>query len=178
MNNTQLIQACIKGERHAQRLLFDKYAQELYNIASRYAGQSVTPDDIAQESWIKIFRKLGTYKDEGRLDAWMKKIVINTALEKLRLKWHKSVVLSIEPMEDMYTPPEIIQSMEAQEILSIVNKLPDGYREIFKLHAIEGYKHKEIGEILGIQPSTSRAKLTLAKKKLRDILFNANKLAQ
>lgn len=175
MTDAQLIAACLKGDPKAQRVLFDQYTRPLYQVSLRYSKTRMDAEDALQDAWVNIFKGLSTYREEGKLESWMKRIVIHSALRKQRVKWFKNENTDIEKVNDPSFSPQALSQMTADEILGYVLNLPAGYKEIFTLFVIEGYSHKEIGLLLGIEASTSRSKLTRARKKMQSSILLANK---
>lgn len=176
MEINELIQACKRGEVRAQRSLLDRYSPMLYSISLRYAIDRSHAKDILQDAWINIFKGLVKYRHEGKLEGWMSRIVINTALRKLRSEeWQKAIVEDSffdAPTEE----PRALQDLQYDDLLRLVNQLPDVSREVFKMAAIDGLKHKEIGDILNIKESTSRAHLTRARRKLQELITDLDKV--
>ena len=176
MTDQQLIQDSIKGSAKAQRMLFDKYTAPLFLVSQRYSKNKMDAEDALQESWIKIFKALSKYEEQGKLLAWMKRITIHTALRRKQSSWFKNEEIGLDSSVDPRFNPKAVDQMTADEILGYVLNLPPGYKEVFTLFVIEGYSHREIGELLGIQASTSRAKLTIARKKMQKSILEANKI--
>lgn len=176
MENTRLIKGCKDAEPKAQRQLLEKYSRLLFSVALRYSIDRSEAKDILQESWINIFKGILKYNHEGKLEGWMSRVVINVALRKKQNFHARTAVYDGTFYEDVSEAPEALSQLQYDDLLRIVNQLPDGCREVFKMASIDGLKHKEIGEILGIEESTSRAHLTRAKKKLRDILTQLEKV--
>ncbi|MFT4534829.1 MAG: RNA polymerase sigma-70 factor (ECF subfamily) [Saprospiraceae bacterium] len=176
MENTKLIKGCKEADSKAQRQLLDKFSGLLLSVALRYSRDRSEAKDILQESWINIFKGILKYNHEGKLEGWMSRIVINVALRKKQNFHSRSAVYDGTFYEDVSELPEALSQLQYDDLLRIVNQLPDGCREVFKMASIDGLKHKEIGEMLGIEESTSRAHLTRAKKKLRDILAQLEKV--
>lgn len=171
-----IISKSLKGNRAAQRLLFDQYSPRLYKVAMRYCRQSANAQDVMQEAWIKIFNNLDKVDNLETFYPWCKKIVVNTALRSLQHRWlNTQLTDQMEPLDSTATP-SILNELSDQAIRQVIDQLPAGYRDIFLLHHVEGYKHEEIGNMLNIAPSTSRAKLSLARKRLRKLLIQ-NKMA-
>ena len=176
MENVKLINGCKEAVPKAQRQLLEKYTGLLFSVALRYSTDRAEAKDILQESWINIFNGILKYNHEGKLEGWMTRIVINVALRKKQNFHARSAVYNGTFYENVSEEPEILSLLQYDDLLRIVNQLPVGCREVFKMSSIDGLKHKEIGEILGIEESTSRAHLTRAKKKLRDILARLEKV--
>lgn len=165
----KLISQVKKGSPSAQKEVFSTFSPQLYKIAFRYTSDGHTAKDILQESWIKIFGKIDQYKEQGKFEAWCKVIVIRTALTyRRKLK----VYVNDEEYQsgDYSLDPQVLMDMNAADLMKVIDSIPSDYADIFKLYVIEGYSHKEIGQILDIGESTSRCKVSLARKKLRAIL--------
>lgn len=164
-----LIKQVRKGSPAAQKEVFATYSPQLYKVACRYTSDGHSAKDILQDSWIKIFGKIDQYKEEGKFESWCKVIVIRTALTyRRKLK----VYLNDEEYQsgDYALDPQVLIDMDAADLMKVVDSIPSDYADIFKLFVIEGYSHREIGELLDIGESTSRCKVSLARKKLRAIL--------
>lgn len=173
LNIQQLIKQVRKGSPAAQKEVFTTYSPQLYKVAYRYTSDGHTAKDILQESWIKIFGKIDQYKEQGKFESWCKVIVIRTALTyRRKLKVH----LSEKEYEsgDYSLDPQVLIDMDTADLMEVIDSIPSDYGDIFKLYVIEGYSHKEIGEILDIGESTSRCKVSLARKKLRKIISKQN----
>ena len=176
MTDQQLIIASLNNDPKAQRALFDRYTSALFQVSMRYSKTKMDAEDALQESWVKIFKGLENYTEQGKLLAWMKRITIHCALRKRQSSWFTTEEIGLKSKSDPKFNPQAIDQMTADEILGYVLNLPPGYKEVFTLFVIEGYSHKEIGEFLGIEASTSRAKLTTARKKMRQSVLEANKI--
>lgn len=164
-----IIDRCKSGEQKAQFQLYKLYYKAMYNTCLRIVNNSLEAEDIMQESFLKAFEKIDSYKGEVSFGAWIKRIVINHSLDELRKR--KLDLESIEDSvyelkeEESYEEHEEIKA-KAEEIREQISKLPDGYRIVLSLYLIEGYDHDEISEILDINSSTSRSQCARAKKKL------------
>ena len=169
----KFIEKCISGDQKAQRELVEQSAPQLMRIALRYTHDEPTAKDVLQDSFIKIFRKLNTYdSNRGKLMGWMRRITINTAIEKYRRKYWKQET----PLLDIHHKIEHkqvfkIDQLDLEKIYDLINSLPIGYRTVFNLNVIEGYSHVEIGNMLGISDSTSRSQLKRARKLLQEKLI-------
>lgn len=167
-----LIQACINEEAQAQRLLYEQHASRLMGICYRYAKNEADAEDILQIAFIKIFDKLKHFRKESSLETWMTRIVINTAISHLRITKKFSQESDIESVENqMSFSQEQYHQIDTRFLMKCIQELPDGYRVVLNMFAIEGYSHKEISEQLNINESTSRSHYFRAKalleKKLR-----------
>ena len=153
----------------AQKTLYEKYSPVLYGICVRYLKQTPAAEDALIESFYKIFNKIAQFKEEGSFEGWMKRITINECLMKLRKKNNLSLHVEIEKAYTVKDDPVAISNINYQELLDILEDLPAGYRTVFNLYVIEGFKHREIAEQLGISINTSKSQLILAKKKMREL---------
>ncbi|MEM9023176.1 MAG: sigma-70 family RNA polymerase sigma factor, partial [Bacteroidota bacterium] len=164
----QLIVACQQKKEVAYRMLYDFYSPLLMSIAMRYATGLEEAEDILQEGFIKIYKSIGRYKPEGSFEGWLKRIVVNTAINQ----FHRSHRIREQQSLDNATifhaeDADALHRLSAEELLNVVRCLPEGYRMVFNLYVIEGYDHGEIGKKLNISESTSRSQLAKAKKRLK-----------
>ena len=160
----KLIEACKHNNRTAQKVLYNRFAPYMMATALRYTGDNDTAEDIVQEAFIKIFGSLHQYAAQGTLAGWVHRITVNVALEYLRS--NNILMNSIDTEEVMQLPAlddSVIEKMSADELLAVIASLPVGFRTVFNMYAVEGYSHKEISQILGIQESTSRSQYLRAK---------------
>ncbi|MDZ4758117.1 MAG: RNA polymerase sigma factor [Bacteroidota bacterium] len=170
MNEAEMIEGCKRGDRVAQHKLYKLYAGKMFAVCFRYASDRMDAEDILQEGFVKIFNGVAKYLPIGPFGAWVKTIMINTAIQHYRRN-KRSIIDSVEYVPDNSpAEPGIIDSMSVAEVMDLVKKLPDGYKQIFNLYAIEGYKHYEIGEMLGISEGTSKSQYARAKKSLQEMI--------
>ncbi len=165
LSENQLVDACLANDRLAQRELYDRYKRAMFTIAYRITGDLQTAEDVLQEAFVRIFRALPKFRRESTLGAWIKTIVIRTALSHI-----KKNKLPTEELQDYHSEKEVIDwgdYLEAEYLEKAIKDLPDGYRAVFTLIEIEGYAHKEVAEMLGISVGTSKSQLFHAKKLLR-----------
>jgi RNA polymerase sigma factor (sigma-70 family) len=175
MNNEQLIDECAKGNARAQKMLYEKFGPKLFAVCHRYAHNYEEAQDILQDGFVKIFEKLGSYKGEGSFEGWMRRIIVNTALDAIRRNQKLKFNVDVDSVTNhLSTDQTILGDMAAQDLLKILQNLPIGYRTIFNLYAIEGYSHKEIAEQLEITISTSKSQFSRARAILREILEKQN----
>lgn len=164
-----IVKLCRKKDRQAQKELYEMYAPLFYAIALRYMKDHQEAEDVLVQAFFKIFQKLNTFKNEGSFEGWMKRIVINEALMALRKINHLHVAFDI----DEYDVPEYstaIDDLQYEELIELIEQLPEGYRTVFNLYEIDGYKHREIADILDISINTSKSQLIQAKKRLRQFI--------
>lgn len=163
-----IIDGCLSGSRRDQELLYRRYAPRLYAVCLRYTGDTDEARDVLQDGFIKIFENLERYSHEGSFEGWIRKIIVNTALEKYRNRYYLSRVDDIDVMAEPLAEPDTddFAGLEANDLLNMIMGLPPKYRMVFNLYAIEGYSHREIGTMLNISEGTSKSNLSRA----RDIL--------
>lgn len=177
-NEAMIIEGCKNGDRHSQQKLYKLYASKMYAICYRYASGKMEAEDILQEGFVKVFTNLYKYIPSGPFGAWIKTIMVNTAIEHYR-KNKRSIIDIRENLPDENpTNSDVIEQFSVKEILELVNKMPDGYKQIFNLYAIEGYKHFEIGEMLGISEGTSKSQYSRAKKFLQNLIEGKTKMIE
>lgn len=165
----ELVQGCKKEKSHYQRMLYDKYAGKLMAVSLRYSNSLPDAEDNLQEAFITIFNKIGQFKGEGSLEGWLRRIVVNTAIRKLQ----KQKKMKLSELNDATLEAKevsILSKLSEKELLNLIRKLPDGYRNVFNMFAIEGYSHKEIAEELSISEGTSRSQYLRARSFLRDLI--------
>jgi RNA polymerase sigma factor (sigma-70 family) len=165
-----LISGCLKEERWAQKKLYESFYPLMMGVCLRYANNREDARDILNEGFVKVFKNLGRYQVGTSLEAWIRRIMINTCIDFYR----KAIRQRTEEMElarnEAYAQEDPISKCSAEDIMKAVQDLPASYRAVFNLYAIEGYSHKEIGDLLGITESTSRSNLVKARTKLQDML--------
>jgi RNA polymerase sigma-70 factor (ECF subfamily) len=172
MDEKQLIKGCIDGDRIAQKALYDKYSRRMMAVCLRYVKDTEDARDLLQEGFIKIFVNIRKFSGEGSFDGWVRRIFVNCALERLRQYDVLKNTDDITDIEFADTPDEsTVSNLTADEIRIYISALPDGFRTVFNLFAVEGYSHKEIGEMLHISESTSRSQYMRARKMLQKMIM-------
>ncbi len=156
-------------ERPYQELLYRKFAADMYKVALMYSSNNADAADILQESFIKVFKNIHKFRFEGSLRGWIRRTVVHTAINAYnkRQRDHQVVVPMAENGEVDASIDSIVGQLEANDIIKLVNGLPQKAQQVLKLYAIEGYKHKEIAELLGITEGTSKSQFSRAKKMLQ-----------
>ncbi|MBK8881030.1 MAG: sigma-70 family RNA polymerase sigma factor [Bacteroidales bacterium] len=178
MSDQQIIEGCARHERKAQKVLYEKYSRLLMGVCMRYASNKAEAEDILQDSFLKIFFRIKDFTGTGSFVGWMRKVVVNTAIThyhlNLKYRYHVDIeeYVSAETGsagfdEDFYT---------SDELFMVMSELPKGYKMIFNLYAVEGYKHKEIAEMMGIDTNTSKSQYSRAKTVIRDKLDKLRRL--
>jgi RNA polymerase sigma factor (sigma-70 family) len=164
MDYKELVKNCLKGKAEAQKQLYDHFATSMFGVCYRYTKSVTDAEDVLQEGFVKVFNNLHRYRYEGELGAWIRRIMVNSALNYLKQNKRYSSELLYE--EDHLHPvsaenPDI--NLQAKELADLIRQLPTGCQTIFNLHAVEGFTHVEIGELLGIHVGTSRSQYARAR---------------
>ncbi len=169
--DSHIIKACKKKDKAAQKALYEHYASYVYGICLRYAKNSQDAEDLMQDAFVKILKNIKRYKDYGSFTGWLTRIAVNTAISFYRKKARHMTSPDSEAVDKEADQPFFVDShVFAKDIVEAIKKLPDGYRLVFNLYAIEGYDHNEIGEMLGIAASSSRSQYFRARKMLQKAL--------
>ena len=170
-NDHDLIEGCLLGNPVMQKKLYDKYAPKMYGICLRYAANTEDAKDILQDGFVKVFINLSKFKAAGSFEGWMRRIFVNTAIEHYR---RKNQLYAISENQEENIPNQDISALDelaAEDIIKLISELPNGYRTVFNLFAVEGYSHKEIAALFSISEENSRIKLNRARQKLKKILM-------
>ncbi|MBL7747337.1 MAG: RNA polymerase sigma factor [Chitinophagaceae bacterium] len=172
ITESDLIKGCLQGERRMQEELYKRFSPRMYAVCLRYAGNAEEAEDILQEGFIKIFKKLDSFRGDGSFEGWLRRIFVNTAIEHFRRKRYLMPVTEKEEntIEGKYT--SVLDELGAKDIMALVQELSPGYRTVFNMYVVEGYTHKEIADILGISEGTSKSQLSRAKVILQDMVRN------
>jgi RNA polymerase sigma-70 factor (ECF subfamily) len=161
-----MIDGCLKGDRKCQEQLYTMFSTRMFGLCLQYADNQDDAADILQEGFIKVFRKLEQFGGRGSFEGWVRRIMINTALERYRSQIRLYPLTDYTMKKDDMVHEEVFERLSAADLIRIIQDLPPRYRMVFNLYAIEGYSHKEIGEMMGITVGTSKSNLSRA----RDIL--------
>ncbi|MCP9770196.1 RNA polymerase sigma factor [Lacihabitans sp. LS3-19] len=166
MTENELIDACILNNRFAQRTLYDSYKRAMYTLAYRLTGDFDDANDVLQDAFLDVFKNLGSFRKDATLGAWIKTIVARKAYQRFK----KPKFLELK--ED-FEENELIswdEQMNSEYLEKAILALPEGFRTVFVMIEIEGFTHREVGELLGISEGTSKSQLFHAKKRLREML--------
>jgi RNA polymerase sigma-70 factor (ECF subfamily) len=172
MNEKQLIEGCLNGDRKAQEELYFVYSRKMMGLCLRYVGNRETARDILQDGFVKVFTSIGSYSGTGPFDAWIRMIFVNAAIEHLRKRDYLYDTVDLDNIKTVTEDDTTLSKISAEMIMEIIQQLPEGYRTIFNLYAIEGYSHKEIGDMLHILESTSRSQYARARQLLQKQINN------
>jgi RNA polymerase sigma factor (sigma-70 family) len=166
----RLLKGLMANKPEAQQELFSRYAGKMMAVCYRYSKNREEAEDILQEGFLRVFRKIDTYQGTGSLEGWMRKVFSNVAIRHYQKNSRLYIVSDIDDLYDEPSTDVLEQEFEAEDLLKMVQSLPDGYRMVFNLFAIEGYSHEEIAEELGISVGTSKSQLARARKALQRML--------
>ena len=168
----EIIAGCKTGSHKSYEALYKRFYRPLLVIAMRYTRTRDEAEDILQDAFVKVFHNIASYNEKGSFEGWLKRIVQNTAINHYRsgLKFQGGEEEAAEQVDDSFE--KITGGMDARNIMQVLNRLPEGYRLLINLYAIDGYTHNEIASMLGISPGTSKSQLFKAKKYLRELLRN------
>ena len=170
INDTDLIEGCIQGNRKMQQELYERYAAKMFGVCLRYAGNTPEAEDILQEGFIKVYKKMGSFRNEGSFEGWIRRIFVNTSIEHFRKKAYLQPITEWEEttVEGKYL--SVLDEMDEKDIIGLIQKLSPGYRTVFNMYVVEGYTHREIAEMLGISEGTSKSQLSRAKIILQELV--------
>lgn len=170
-----IVEACKRGDRKAQFELYKLYSKAMYNICMRMLGSAENAEDALQNSFVDVFSKLDSFRFESSIGAWIKRIVINNCINQIKKRRLDFAELNdnlhfVADENNTSTTAYSDEILNVELIQKAIMQLPEGYRVVFSLYAMEGYDHEEIGEILGVTEATSKSQYSRAKAKLRQIL--------
>lgn len=169
-NEQELIQGCRRGDRAAQKRLYDTFSPKMYALCCRYVKDSMEAEDVLVTAFTKILDKIDQYKSEGSFEGWIRRVVVNEALTWLRRNRNMYLELELEAADYEPDYKSLSDHLEAEDLMTMINELPSGYRIVFNLYAIDGYSHKEIADQLGISENTSKSQLSRARAYLQKLL--------
>jgi RNA polymerase sigma factor (sigma-70 family) len=164
MDYNILVKECLKQKPIAQKQLYDHFAPVMMGVCYRYTKSMADAEDVLQEGFVKVFQFLGTFKNTGELGAWIRRIMVTTALNYLKRnkKYRSEMVFAEMPLHPVSDDNPVIK-LDAKQLAEIIRQLPTGYQTIFNLYAVEGFTHAEIGELLGISDGTSKSQYARAR---------------
>lgn len=170
-----MLAGSIKNNASAQEELYSRFSPRMLGVCYRFAKNREDAEDMLQEGFIKVFTQLHQYRSEGSLEGWIRRIVVHTCINILKKNKKFSESVDLIHAKSIHIREELIPSiMQAKQVVECIRILPLGYRTVLNLYAIEGFSHKEIGQLLDIEESTSRSQYTRAKAMLEDILIKKN----
>ncbi len=166
-NEEEVLRGCQQENRRYQEILYRRFAPKMYGICLSYAGDRPLAQDMLQEAFIKVFRSIKDFRGDGSLEGWVRRIVVRTAIDHLRQRQSLDKLETEEFYSESHTQNEALPNLQMGEMISRINKLPDGARVVFNLFAVEGYTHREIAEELNISEGTSKSQYNRARNLLK-----------
>jgi len=166
----KIIKGCMKGDRNDQKFLYQALAKKMYAVCLRYARDYTEAEDMLQDGFMKVFEHVNSFKFQGSFEGWVRRIMVNTALEKLRKQNILYPVTDVVEYENDSGYDDVFDTVSSKDLIRLIQELSPKYRIVFNLYAIEGYSHQEIGEKLGISEGTSKSNLSRARQILQEKL--------
>lgn len=177
-HETDIIRGCKEGDSRSQRRLYDLYSPRMFGICLRYGQDDDDAADILQDAFIKVFVKIHEFRHEGSFEGWIRRIVVNTAINHCIKNKKHMYHYDLDEVEGMVEDESVnYDPLQVNDLLTLVRHLPTGYRTVFNLYEIEGYAHKEIAEMMGISINTSKTQLMHGRRLLQKRLLQMNKIA-
>jgi RNA polymerase sigma-70 factor (ECF subfamily) len=170
LNENELIEGCRKGDRAYQKALYERYCRKMMVVCLRYSKSTLEAEDILQEAFVKIFHGIKDFRQEAKLETWITRIMVNTALNSQRKKLYLYPMVDVEEI-NLPTQELSLSGVNFNQLLEMVQSLPQGCQIVFNLFAIEGFSHKEIAEMLGISEGTSKSQYARARTLLQSKLL-------
>ncbi len=175
-SDQDLIIGCLAGGRRFQEGLYNQYGSTMFSICLRYASDYYQAEDMLQEGFIKVFNNLKNFRNEGSFEGWLKRIFVNTAIEWLRKNKVMNEMQEIEKVSLHIVQEDCFSQLAADDLMKLIQSLSPGYRTVFNLYSIEGYSHKEIGQMMNINEGTSKSQLARARYILQKMVVQTNKV--
>lgn len=170
----QIIAGCIQNDRAAQQRLYNMLSAKMFAVCLRYANEYNSAQDLLQEGFIKVFKNIEKFRGEGSFEGWVRRIFVNTAIEHYRKQVNMYAITDNDtPAYEQYSD-NALETLKREDIVKTIQKLSDGYRTVFNLYVVEGYSHKEIGDMLGISEGTSKSQLARARYLLQKMITDSN----
>ena len=177
-SDDELIKGCVACKRLHQERLYAKYSAKMFAICLRYAKDYHNAEDILQEGFIKVYQYIEKFRNEGSFEGWLRRIFVNTAIEHFRRHTPMYPILEVTQADTQSVNDNVVEKLAANDLIKIIQTLSPGYRTIFNLYVIEGFSHKEIADMLGINEGTSKSQLARARYLLQQKSLELNKYAE
>lgn len=176
MTEQELIERCRRNDRLAQKALYERFSSKMFGVCRRYVKTVENTEEVLMLAFCKVFKKIDTYSGNGSFEGWIRRVMVNESLMFLRKNYRFNEHADITELPVKAVEVNVEDELAAQDILNLLEQLPTGYRTVFNLYVIEGFKHREIAEQLGISINTSKSQLILAKKKLQKMIKKSEQL--
>lgn len=174
----QIREGCAKGDRRYQQLLYNMFSAKMFAVCLRYANEYNSAQDLLQEGFIKVFRNIEKFRGEGSFEGWVRRIFVNTAIEHYRKQVNMYALHDSESKAYEYYDENALETLKQEDIMRMIQKLSDGYRTVFNLYVIEGFSHKEIGDMMGISEGTSKSQLARARYLLQKMITDSGQVVR
>jgi len=172
ISEAEIISGCLKGNKKAQKALYDKYSAKMLGVCLRYFRNTYEAEDALQEGFIRVFNNIDKFRNEGSFDGWIRRIIVNTALNYYKSNLKHYYAVDYDEIEEAVEDTKLsFDNLSVEFLLKVIQSLPEGYRLVFNMYEIEGYSHKEIGVMLGVSINTSKSQLMKAKRYLQNKLI-------
>ncbi len=169
----QLIERCKNNDREAQYKLYGLLSSKMFAVCLRYSKSRETAEDLLQEGFVKVFTNIDKFRGEGSFEGWVRRIIVNTAVEQYRKSSKIYPILSTDEYLIDVPETDVSDELEMEDLMKCINKLPHGFKTVFNLYVVEGFSHKEIAEMLGITEGTSKSQLARARYQLIEMINNS-----
>lgn len=172
-----ILYGCLLGKKSEQEQLYHNFAPKMFAVCLRYASDYHNAEDLLQDGFVKVFNRLNKYNGLGSFEGWMKRIFINTALDK----YHKEKQYRCVPLDECFQKgiqAEVLQDLYKNDLIQLIQSLPPGYRKVFNLYVVDGYNHNEIAKLLNITTGTSKSQLARARNLLKQRILDLNERKQ
>jgi RNA polymerase sigma factor (sigma-70 family) len=166
----QIREGCFKGDRRFQQMLYDMFSSKMFGVCMRYANEYNAAQDLLQEGFVKVFRNIDKFRGEGSFEGWVRRIFVNTAIEHYRKQVNLYAIVDNDVKAYENYDNNALETLKEQDIVKMIQKLSHGYRTVFNLYVVEGYSHKEIGDLMGISEGTSKSQLARARYLLQKMI--------
>lgn len=177
LTEEDIVRGCYDNQPKAQRMLYERFASKMLGVVLRYAKDEDEAYDILQDGFVKVFGKIQSYNMQGSLEGWVRRIMVNTALDQYRKNKKHQKNVKLDDVSFMLEHDDfIVEGLAAEDLMKIINAMPKGYKIVFNMFAIEGFSHKEIADKLGVSENTSKSQYSRARQFVRNILEEQNLL--
>jgi RNA polymerase sigma-70 factor (ECF subfamily) len=166
----QIRQGCVNNDRKYQQMLYNMFSAKMFSVCLRYANEYNSAQDLLQEGFVKVFKNMDKFRGEGSFEGWIRRIFVNTAIEHYRKQVNLYALHDTDAKGYEYYGDNALETLKHQDILKMIQKLSDGYRTVFNLYVVEGFSHKEIGDMMGISEGTSKSQLARARYLLQKMI--------
>lgn len=166
----QIREGCVKGDRRYQQMLYNMFSAKMFSVCLRYANEYNSAQDLLQEGFVKVFKNIEKFRGEGSFEGWVRRIFVNTAIEHYRKQVNLYALHDSEAKGYEHYDGNALETLKHEDIMKMIQKLSDGYRTVFNLYVVEGFSHKEIGDMMGISEGTSKSQLARARYLLQKMI--------